>query len=791
MSSKKIFEAYGRFIVKRPWIVIGISLLFILVSICGMTMVYMEAGEEGVIDENTEEYKNYKKYTDNFGGTQKLFVIVTTEDVLQLDILQAIDNLEINLNRRGEYVTNVISISTVMKMAMFEYSGMEMLPHNQTIADMIFLSLPKDTVANLVPDEQHALVIVDITDDIDKGIDAVESALKETDFPDDVKTKIVGESIYYNNLTEEMKNDMTITMGAAIVLMMVILWLVFGHVKLRLLPLLMVLIGVLWTLGLMGFADIPITIIVITVFPILIGLGIDYSINFQNRSKEEFERGTPENAIIETIKHMGPAIGIALIATCLGFGTLLISVMPMISNFGLMCVFGVILCYVSAFSLLPAILFLYQRRKTQTIEKIEIKKAQNPRENRIEKIFYSVSGKTSKHPWPIFIIAVILAVGGLIAGSYLEVVVDFEDLAPEDMDAIQDLNELRDMVGGTEEFIIMVETDNITDTSLMEWMCYIEDLEADKHEGITEATSIASYIKKINNNTLPSNNEMLFFMMNRIPEKIRKGLINDDYSLAVIKVKIQHLGNEEKEDIYNTLKADIESHPAGIDVCVTGAPVIILKTADALTGNRDTLTIVGCILIFCGLLVIYRRLTLAVIPVVPIILVIGWSMGLMYILGISFNPLTACLGALIIGLGAEYTILLMERYNEERDKGKDPTMAIQVATSKIGRAIFSSGLTTMGGFGVLMIASFPFIREFGFVIVMDVALCLLSSLIVLPPLIVTIDKWKIKRAKKKEKITKTIKCPSCGETKQVQGRIGDRVMVTCSKCNSKGFFQFR
>ena len=228
MSSKKIFEAYGQFIVKRPWIVIGISLLFILVSIYGMTRVYMEAGEEGVIDENTEEYKNYKKYTDNFGGTQKLFVIVTAEDVIQLDILQAIDNLEINLNRRGEYVTNVISISTVMKMAMFEYSGMEMLPHNQTIADMIFSSLPKDSIANLVPDEQHALVIVDITDDIDKGIDAVESALKETDFPDDVKTKIVGESIYYNNLTEEMKNDMTITMGAAIVLMMVILWLVFG-----------------------------------------------------------------------------------------------------------------------------------------------------------------------------------------------------------------------------------------------------------------------------------------------------------------------------------------------------------------------------------------------------------------------------------------------------------------------------------------------------------------------------------------------------------------------------------
>ncbi|MCK4348190.1 MAG: RND family transporter, partial [Thermoplasmatales archaeon] len=602
MSSKKIFEVYGRCIVKRPWIVIGISLLFILISIYGMTMVYMEAGKEGIMDENTEEYKNYKKYADNFGGTVKLFVIVNAEDVIRLDILQAVDSLERNLNK-SEYVTNVISISTIMKMAMLEYSGMEMLPINQTMVDMIFSSLPKDTIANLVPDEKHALVVIDVTDDIDESVDAVESALKETDFPDDVKTKVVGEPIYYNSLTEEMKDDMAITMGAAIVLMVIILWLVFGHVKLRLLPLLMVLVGVLWTLGLMGFVDIPITIIVMTVFPILVGLGIDYSINFQNRAQEELERGKPEKAVTETIKYMGPAIGIALIATCLGFGTLFISVVPMIRNFGLMCIFGVMLCYISAFSLLPAILFLYQRRKTQTTEKKETnekKKTQIPKESKAEKVFYSVSGKTSKHPWPIFTIAIILAVGGLIAGSYLEVIVDFEDLAPEDMEAIQDLNELRDMIGGTEEYIIMVESDNITDVSLIEWISDIEELEVNKHEGITEATSIASYIKNINNNSLPQNNETLFFIINRMPERIRRGLVSDDYSLAIIKLKIQHLGNEEKEDIYNAVKKDIESHPPGIDVCVTGAPVIILKTADALMGNRDTLTIVGCILIFTG-----------------------------------------------------------------------------------------------------------------------------------------------------------------------------------------------
>jgi len=91
----------------------------------------------------------------------------------------------------------------------------------------------------------------------------------------------------------------------------------------------------------------------------------------------------------------------------------------------------------------------------------------------------------------------------------------------------------------------------------------------------------------------------------------------------------------------------------------------------------------------------------------------------------------------------------MERYNEERNKGKDPQESIGIATSKIGRAILSSGLTTMGGFGAMIFSSFPLISNFGMVIFIDVALCLISSFIVLPPLIVAIDKWKIRRAEKK------------------------------------------
>jgi len=86
----------------------------------------------------------------------------------------------------------------------------------------------------------------------------------------------------------------------------------------------------------------------------------------------------------------------------------------------------------------------------------------------------------------------------------------------------------------------------------------------------------------------------------------------------------------------------------------------------------------------------------------------------MFLLGIKYTPLTATLGALILGIGTEFTIPLMMRYYEERGKGKSPTEAMTTAITRIGRAIIASGFTVIGGFAALLIArDFPILDDFG------------------------------------------------------------------------------
>ena len=84
----------------------------------------------------------------------------------------------------------------------------------------------------------------------------------------------------------------------------------------------------------------------------------------------------------------------------------------------------------------------------------------------------------------------------------------------------------------------------------------------------------------------------------------------------------------------------------------------------------------------------------------------------MYILGISYSPLTATLGSMTIGVPAEYTILVMERYTEEEKRLHDHIAAIQESVNRIG-TITVSGLATFFGFSALCLSSFPIISNFG------------------------------------------------------------------------------
>lgn len=107
----------------------------------------------------------------------------------------------------------------------------------------------------------------------------------------------------------------------------------------------------------------------------------------------------------------------------------------------------------------------------------------------------------------------------------------------------------------------------------------------------------------------------------------------------------------------------------------------------------------------------------------------------MYELGIDYSPMTATLGSMTIGIASEYTILIAERYYEEREKGLLKMDAIRESVQKIGTAITISGLTTVFGFSALITSSFGIISNFGILTVISVGFALMGAIIVMPAIL--------------------------------------------------------
>ena len=109
------------------------------------------------------------------------------------------------------------------------------------------------------------------------------------------------------------------------------------------------------------------------------------------------------------------------------------------------------------------------------------------------------------------------------------------------------------------------------------------------------------------------------------------------------------------------------------------------------------------------------------------LVVIGWMGGVMYIANMKYTPLTATLGALILGVGSEYAILMMERFYEELNNVGDPSEALRITTKRIGSALMASGLTTVFGFGALIASTFLITNNFGLITVLAVIFALLTT----------------------------------------------------------------
>jgi predicted RND superfamily exporter protein len=193
-------------------------------------------------------------------------------------------------------------------------------------------------------------------------------------------------------------------------------------------------------------------------------------------------------------------------------------------------------------------------------------------------------------------------------------------------------------------------------------------------------------------------------------------------------------------DSVKPLLLDLQAQPTIEKTGLTGSP---FTREEQLTASTRTLyTSLPIAFVAATLLLIFamRSIRFAIVTVIPILLVVTWLYGIMYLAGFALNFVTAMIGAISIGVGIDYSIHMTQRFREELRKNTTKISAIASAARGTGVALVASAASSVVGFAIMGFAPMPMFASYGRLTAMMIFFALMSSLLVLPCLLMLVTK---------------------------------------------------
>jgi uncharacterized protein len=603
---------------------------------------------------------------------------------------------------------------------------------------------------------------------------------------------ISGVPVVVDAVTRALKDALLVLIAVAIVVMAATLLAVFRS-RLRLLPLAIALAAAALTFGLFGLLGGSLTMASIAVLPILIGLAVDYAIQLQARYDEAIAIGASPGADAARLAASGggPTIAIACLATAAGFLALQLSPTPMVRSFGLLLVLGIAIAFALAFVAGFAALSL---RRVSPAERGGVRAAAaswfsrrqlgesrdapgkdpsaHPDPPTLLPSLQRILDLAQTHPLRVLGIGLALAVVGWGVGTQIETQSDIRKLAPQNLNAVQELNELQDATGVSGELDVRVSAPDLTDPATIRWMTGFKRrvLRAGGFSGSNPSCQEAEVCPGPAISDLLTGGGLtaggderltrpgIQAALRQIPAYDLRQLATVDSKTglpagtALLSFGIRAQSLEDQQDLIDRIRAEIGKPgakggpPPGVEVELAGLPVIAAAAASDLSSSRYLLTLAGLLAVALVLLVVYRSLSRALVPLVPVAMATGWSALVLWLTRIPLNPMSAALGALTIAIATEFSVILAARFGQERRAGRERGLALRQAYARTGAAVLASGVTAIAGFAVLIASDVGMLRDFGFVTVIDLTVALLGVMVALPAALVWSEqKWKAGR----------------------------------------------
>ena len=788
------FETWGYFVVRQRWLAILLVLGTSAVFVSWLPEMKVDNSIEAFLHEDDPERVRYDRFRDRFGSEDRIMIILNPPEIFDLEFLEKLRAFHRELERELPYTEEVTSLLNARYThgeddALIVEELLEEWPRGP--ADLVALKervLANPLYINLLISESAAFTTISIkpytystlgpggdelagfeetdggtataepaylTDEegieLVKAVREVSARYEAPDFP----VYLIGGPTMNAHMTEAMARDVSVLMSVAILVIAVLLYLLFRRVSGVLLPLLVVILSLLSTLGIMVWLGIPFSSFIQILPAFLLTVGVCDAVHILVIAYRRLAEGMKKaDAIASALGHSGLAVVMTSVTTAGGLLSFSVAELAPISHVGVIAPIGIMLAMAYTLLLLPALLAvlpLSTRSHSWAMAG----------GGRLDRLLARVGDIATTHPWKILAGTACVLVIGLNGVLRVYFANDPMKWFPE-TDPLRIAVELFDReFKGAATLEVLIDTGRENGLYEPETLERIE--QAMRHSetlsvgsrSVSKAVSIVDVVKEthqaLNENqpdyyVLPGDRQLiaqeLLLFENSGSDDLEQ-VTDSQFSVARVSIRTPWVDDMLYPAFLDRIEADFrEILGEGLEFELTGGPVLFSRTFKAVIISMTRSYVIALLIITPLMILLIGNLRRGLYAMLPNLIPVFLVLALMGWLQIPLDMTSLLMGGVILGLAVDDTIHFMHKFNRYFEDTGDARLAVRRTLETTGSALLFTSLVLSLGFSVFLFAYMVNIAWFGVLGSSAAVIAFLADVLVAPALMVLVTRGR-------------------------------------------------
>ena len=725
--------------------------------------------EANLLPATHPENIKYKSFTDKFGEEGNLIVISVKDSTLfTIEKLNAWNELSHSFKDHKD-VSTVIAFGDLQKLKKNKSSRQFYIEPfiKDSISEESELELLKDEIFNNSPFYDKFLINSEskaVRTAINLKTEVVNTVLREqfvnnvllprvSEFEQkyNLDVRISGMPYVRTKYSETIKAELGKFLILALIVTSLIFFLFFRSFRATLISIIAVSVGVMWTLGIVGILEYELTVLTAIIPPLIIVIGMPNCIFLINKYQHELNKhGDKSLSLQKVITKIGNVTLMTNVTTASGFATFITTDSKLLNEFGLVASLSILSIFILCLLIIPIVYSFLPKPDEKHLEHQNKKWINNL-------LNWMVSVVKTKRI-EVYIISVMLLALSIIGIYKIEISGSFIDDMPRNTEFFDDILYYEKEFNGILPLEIYIDSKrkkSITKLSTIKKMEIVENL-ITKFPELSRPISVVSLVKYskqafYNGNpkyyqvpTSQENSFILSYAKNSTSDvDLLNNFVDSTGQYTRITTFMKDMKIERMERIEEELNAEIEKvMPSDrFEVFLTGKAYLFQKGTYFLVENLVWSLGLAVVLISLFMAYLFRNFRMIIISLIPNLLPLLITAGLMGYIGIPIKPSTILIFSIAFGISVDDTIHFLAKYRQELQENKwQVKKSVYNSVRETGLSMFYTSIVLFFGFSVFIVSNFGGTVALGSLVSGTLLLAMLSNLLLLPSLLLTLDK---------------------------------------------------